>query len=157
MSRELLQQALDTLKSIEALHLDSMRHKLPETSREAERQMDRVVATGNQSRVAIAALQAELAKPPIEPVAWMVYRYGCRAQFSTDPMTPIIGDTRPDHTVTPLYAGEPLTKEGFVLVPVEPTRKMLDAGHLDLTLDYGVDTMLKYAWSQMIEAAKEQK
>lgn len=43
--------------------------------------------------------------------------------------------------------------EGWKLVPVEPTRAMLDAGHCDLTMAHGIDPMLKYAYSQMLDAA----
>jgi hypothetical protein len=48
---------------------------------------------------------------------------------------------------------QPGVSSGHVLVPIEPTRAMLDAGHLDLTLGAGIDQMLKYAWSQMLDAA----
>ena len=71
MSRELLQLALYALKNIEALHLDSRQQKMPATTRVAEREMDRVVAPGNQMRAAIAALQAELETPELQPSAWM--------------------------------------------------------------------------------------
>lgn len=41
----------------------------------------------------------------------------------------------------------------MIAVPVAPTRAMLDAGHSDLTLEHGIDPMLKKAWSQMLDAA----
>ena len=138
MIRQLLQQALDLAESTNAYH------------------------------GLIEMLKAELAKPEPKPLGYGIFIAGvldvsflleaqCHEEINTALNDFGMIEEYGDAVVRPLYAGEPPTKEGFVLVPVEPTRKMLDAGHLDLTLDYGVDTMLKYAWSQMIEAAKEQK
>ena len=49
------------------------------------------------------------------------------------------------------------TPEGYVLVPVKLTEPLLIAGRDSVTLEHGVDAMLKYAWSQIIDAAQEGK
>lgn len=45
--------------------------------------------------------------------------------------------------------------DGYKLVPVEPTRAMLDAAKTDLVRDGEIDPMLKGAYRAMLAAAQE--
>ena len=101
MSRELLQRALDALIDVGAPY-----------------SVDRSLL--------LSALQAELAKPEPDCVAWRI-------------------------------PGEPPAKDGFVLVPVEPTEAMI-AVIWDVQCEPTcTDTAARECWSAMLEAAKEQK
>lgn len=48
---------------------------------------------------------------------------------------------------------EIIDKPGYKVVPVEPTRYMLDECHRDLDRTGEIDPMLKHIWSQMLSAA----
>jgi len=45
--------------------------------------------------------------------------------------------------------------DGYALVPIDPTREMLDAARTDLTRDGEIDQMLKIIYRAMLEAAQK--
>ena len=58
---------------------------------------------------------------------------------------------------TPLYVRPvPAIPEGYALVPIEPTRVMLDSAHENLIRDGAIDPMVKRIYKSMLSAAKEQ-
>lgn len=58
--------------------------------------------------------------PPQEPVAWMIEDFRSPARFSTDPRTPVMAASRPDHLCTPLYLAPPANDEATKCVCGQP-------------------------------------
>ena len=125
MSRELLQQALNELMAVSVGFTTDdcfsylQKHHL-------------------QRQSAIAALQAELAKPPIEPIfctAETLDNDGNLHEFNAVYPLPESLRAAGWKVKTLLYAGESSTKEEFVSVPVEPTQNMCSAGFECIAFD----------------------
>jgi hypothetical protein len=107
-----------------------------------------------------AQLRAELAAlREHEPVAWIVEHddYPTEVELinELDHAPEIIGqEEAKGWRFTPLYAApQPAIPEGFVLVPVEPTDEMIDAG-ADAINFYRVDVMRAY--TAMVLAAQQE-
>lgn len=126
MSRELLQRALDALIDVGAPY-----------------SVDRSLL--------LSALQAELAKPEPDCVAWRIPGEGGEWEYTTElpDAASIAWSAQYGRSWEPLYAGEQPSTDGFVLVPVEPTEAMVEAG-------WAVDEIVTpdKTWAAMIEAAK---
>lgn len=112
----------------------------------------------------LALLDALDAAEKAEPVAWMASGNNREATmwFSRAPADMVARDRQ--QTVTPLYAHPvPAVREGWKLVPVEPTEEMIEAGSLsrpyreDDGRDEYVDSNTVGTWSAMIAAAPEAK
>ena len=126
MSREFLQQQLDAL--LDTQMSDKLGREINahwESLREARR--------GAQAKqdFAIAALQAELAKPVDLPIRWLCEWRTYEGdldweQVADEDPSLTKWDDEPPTVVIPLYACSP-TPMGMVLVPFKPTKAMLEA------------------------------
>ena len=111
-----------------------------------------IPATHKAMSLAVAALEREA---KAEPVAWEISYPAGGKTITTDAGWIKYLKSYPGHIVTPLYASPPPPAsqvrdipEGWVMVPVEPTEAMIDAGSW---LD-GEGTA-RCVWADMIEAS----
>lgn len=104
------------------------------------------------ARIALAAMDSE-------PVAWTdeqelrdVDRGGCGYLFTVNPVTPHADERR----IILLYRHAqpvPRVPDGYVMVPVKPTREILD--EFDSIIDYGAEDS-EDAWRRLLAAAPQE-
>ncbi|EIV2275137.1 hypothetical protein L7L32_005633 [Klebsiella pneumoniae] len=107
----------------------------------------------------IELAQIALAAMDSEPVAWTdeqelrdVDRGGCGYLFTVNPVTPHADERR----IILLYRHAqpvPRVPDGYVMVPVKPTREILD--EFDSIIDYGAEDS-EDAWRRLLAAAPQE-
>ncbi|MDK1749434.1 DUF551 domain-containing protein [Klebsiella pneumoniae] len=102
------------------------------------------------ARMALAAMDGEPVRNPVLAYA-DIYRDMAKQGFESVPIWSVITDL--ERNIAPLYRHAqpvPRVPDGYVMVPVKPTREILD--EFDSIIDYGAEDS-EDAWRRLLAAA----
>ena len=103
--------------------------------------------------LALAAMDGEPVRNPVLAYA-DIYRDMAKQGFESVPIWSVITDL--ERNIAPLYRHAqpvPRVPDGYVMVPVKPTREILD--EVDSIIDYGAEDS-EDAWRRLLAAAPQE-